>query len=134
MSCNCIQPRRSLRLHIKRQKNWIKEKLDDVIYDIGEEMIALSENFTSYEYGYQVNLYWEVSDILELLQDFKIDEAEKVYAILKEKQTELLDPEIFMNEGMYLSACNGVLEQFKKIDLFLYITKDFIARYRNSEN
>jgi len=119
-------------LREQRAKNWIEEKLDYVLYNIKENIVMLTENFTSYEYYDQYELLSDRSDILELLRDFKVEDAEEAYVILKDKMTDFIDQDIFKNEGVYLNWCDDIMVQFKQIDQFLYITKDFIARYRNT--
>jgi hypothetical protein len=109
--------------------DFIEEHLIEVIIKIWDHIEELSENYTSHEYHEQVILLIDTQDILELIKDFKVEEAEKNFSILKEKSTDFLDPENFINEGVYLICCDDMMEKFKLINSFLRIVKKHITNH-----
>ena len=119
MSCTCKQ----------RSLDFIEEHLSDIINDINEQIVEMSENYTSHEYHDEVVLFIDVGDILELIEEFKVEEAEENFTILKEKSTDFLDPAKFINEGVYLSCCSDYMSKFKVINQFLKIVKNHITKY-----
>ena len=119
MACTCKQ----------RSLDFIEEHLIDIINQIDEQIVELSENYTSYEHYHEVKLFSDTEDILELIKDFKVEEAEENFSILKEKSIDFLDPETFINEGVYLSCCDDFMSKFKLIDTFLKIVKKHITNH-----
>ena len=119
MACTCKQG----------SLDFIEEHLIKVINQINDQIVELSENFTSHEYHEQVMLLIDTEDILELIKDFKVEEAEENFSILKEKSTDFLDPERFKNEGVYLICCDDMMEKFKLINSFLRIVKKHITNH-----
>jgi hypothetical protein len=109
--------------------DYIEKHLTKIINQIDEHIEKMSENYTSHEYHEQVVLLIDTGEILELIKDFKVEEAEEIFSILKEESTDFLDPERFINEGVYLSACDALMSTFKLIDTFLNIVKFHITAH-----
>jgi len=103
--------------------DFIEEHLIKIINQIDEHIEEMSENYTSHEHYHEVGLFIDIGEILELIKDFKVEEAEENFSILKEKSTDFLDPERFINEGVYLTCCDDFMSKFKLIDQFLKIVK-----------
>ena len=119
MACTCKQG----------SLDFIEEHLIKIINENNDYIAELSEYYTSHEYHEQVILLIDTQDILELIKDFKVEEAEENFSILKEESTDFLDPERFINEGVYLICCDDMMDKFKLIDSFLRIVKLHITNH-----
>ena len=113
----------------QRSLDFIEKHLIKIINQIDEQIVELSDNYTSHEHHNEVILLIDTGDIFELIKDFKVEEAEENFSILKEKSIDFLDPERFINEGVYLSVCDALMSNFKLIDTFLNIVKIHITAH-----